>query len=146
MALEPTLMRNVAVAVSDGEATPTDLAIGGIQGGITHNPSTATADASTFDAAGRTRNLPVSRGDSFQVQALRIEDETDGSRDPGQERCEDLGKEVGQAALESFTLTFAGGGTVTFTGHVQVKYLGGGVNALANWEATIEVYGTPVFA
>lgn len=144
MALDPILMRSIAISVDDGVSTA--LAIGGIQGGISHSPSTTTANASTFDAAGRNRNLPVGRGDQFTVQALRIEDEATGARDPGQERCETIAREIGQASLEEFILTFPGGGTITFEGWCETQYLGGGVDDLANWQATVEVYGTPVFA
>lgn len=146
MAIQPTLMRNVGVSVLDSTlTTPAHIAIGGVTQ-ISHSPSTETADATTFDAAGRTRNLSVSRGDEFTITALRLEDEGTGDRDPGQDRAETLAAEIGQAALEEWKLTFAGGGTMTFTAHAQVQYTGGGVNDLANWEATVTVYGTPTFA
>lgn len=145
MAIGPSLMREVTLAVQDTGTAASYLAVGGITQ-LEHSPSTETADASTFDVAGRTLTLPVSRGDEFTGSALRYVDVATGDRDPGQDRAESLSREIGQPSIVSWQVTFAEGSTMTFDAHCQVKITGGGVNDLETWEVTVSVYGTPTFA
>lgn len=142
---QPVLMRQFTLSVSDGEEAPSQLEVAGLQT-LTHQPSDESADASHFGSAGRTQSLIVSRGDQFTASGLRMEDEEDGTRDPGQERIEALSRLIGQAGIGDYVIQFPGGGTVSFKATASVPMFGGGTNDLSTWEATLTVYGTPVYS
>lgn len=142
---QPVLMRQFKLSVSDGQTpTPQMLEIAGLTS-LTHSPSDESADASHFGSAGRTQSLIVSRGDQFTASGLRMEDEDDGTRDPGQARVEALSRQIGQAAIGDYVLQFPGGGSIAFQATASVPLFGGGTNDLSSWEATLTVYGTPQY-
>lgn len=141
MAVTEIVMQDVDAEINTGTiAVPVWTQIGGITG-ITPSPSTTRANTHNFDTPGRNRHRVVRRGDSFTIAAQRQEDESDGSRDPGQEAIEAAGRAYGTAAEKQYRFTFPGGGTMTFVATAEVTPFGGGTDDVANWQAVLEVTG-----
>lgn len=146
MAVTEVLMQDVDVEINTGTiAVPAWTRIAAVTG-VTHTPSKATADTKNFDVAGRQRHRVVRRGDSFTVTAQRQEDESDGSRDAGQEAVETMGRAVGSDAEKQFRLTSPGGNTMVFSASAEVTELGGDTDSVATWQAVLEVTGSITYA
>lgn len=142
MAVTEILMQDVDAEINTGTiGVPVWTRIAAVTG-ITHSPSKATADTKNFDVPGRQRHRVVRRGDSFTITAQRQEDEGDGSRDAGQEAVETMGQAVGTAAEKQFRLTSPGGNTLIFLATAEVTELGGDTDAVATWQAVLEVTGS----
>lgn len=142
MADTEVLMQDVDAEINTGTiAVPVWTRIGAVTS-ITHSPSKTTADTKNFDTPGRQRHRVVRRGDSFTIQAQRQEDEGDGSRDAGQEAVETVGIAVGTAAEKQFRLTSPGGNTLVFLATAEVTEFGGDTDAVASWQAVLEVTGS----
>lgn len=141
MAVTEILMQDVDAEINTGTiAVPVWTRIAAVTS-ITHSPSKATADTKNFDVPGRQRHRVVRRGDSFTVAAQRQEDESTGSRDAGQEAVETMGIAVGSDAEKQFRFTSPGGNTWVFLASAEVTELGGDTDAVANWQAVLEVTG-----
>lgn len=152
MAITKFLARDLAIAIHTGAGVDTILGtsddvktnIGGLNS-LTHAPSTSRADTSSFDSNGRDEHLVASRGETWTLAGFTLEDVGDGSRDPGQEAVEALGKLVGPAGLGYFTVTSPGGNTIRFQASVEVTLAGGGHNDAAAWQAVLQINGEPVY-
>ena len=144
MAADVTLMRNITLEIDTDGAGSWATVEGVTQ--LQHQPQTIRADATSFSGAGYTRNIIVSRGDTFTGQILIWEDESDGTRDAGQEALEELGQESGQAGVGNFRITRAGGGTITFPADVESNLFGGGVQDLAAGSFTLTSQALPTVA
>lgn len=144
MAADVTLARNVSLEI-DTDGLGSWVTVEGVTQ-LQHQPQTTRADAQSFSAAGYSRQIITSRGDTFTGNYLIWEDEGDGSRDPGQESLEGFGFLSGQAGVANFRVTRAGGGTITFTADVETNLIGGGVQDLSTASFTLNSQSPPVFA
>jgi hypothetical protein len=81
--------------------------------------ATTRADITDFDSEGSEENRVIRRGKTIALNGHFLEDESDGSRDPGQEAVNDLAEEVGTAAEETFRFTTPGGTIFEFAATVQ---------------------------
>lgn len=120
--------------------SPTWTAIGGVR---SFNISQTKNDIDTrdFDSGGWLEHIVGSRGKSFSISGAREEDEGDGSRDPGQAKCEELGDELGAAAIGQFRITSPGGTTYTFDASCDTTPFGGGLDEFATFEVAMTMSG-----
>lgn len=114
--------------------------IGGI---TTWSPSKkdSTTDTTDFDSDGIAESLKMERGESFTLEGFRKADVSDGSRDAGQEACEELDSALGLDSLGAFRFTAPDGEVKTFDGHCSVTSGGGGNNDMAKWSVEITASG-----
>lgn len=153
MAVTKFLARDLTIAIStgpgvdtiDGTADDTWTPIGGLNT-LTHAPSTARADTTSFDSNGRDEHLPASRGETWTLAGFTLEDVDTGARDAGQAAVEALGKLVGPAGLGWFQITSPGGNIIRFQASAEVTLAGGGNNDAAAWQAVITVNGEPDYS
>lgn len=108
------------------------------------SPSAETADTTTWDDGGWNTHLVTRRGLQITLEGLRLEDPATGARDQGQQIVEELGMQVGLAAIGKFRLTSPGGEKWEFDATVNVTPLGGGQDDGATWSAELTVQGQPV--
>ena len=152
MAVTKYLARDLTIAISTavgadtikGTADDTWTIIGGLNT-LTHAPSTARADTSSFDSNGRDEHLIASRGETWTLAGFSLEDVANGDRDAGQAAVEALGKLVGPAGLGWFKVTSPGGNAIRFEASVEVTIHGGGHNDAAAWQAVVTVNGEPQY-
>ena len=78
------------------------------------------ADTTDFESEGAEENRVIRRGKTITLNGHYLEDESDGSRDPGQEALEGATEEVGAAAEKTIKMTSPGGTVFTFNATVQV--------------------------
>lgn len=120
-----------------------------IEGVTSFSPSPEKNDADTtdFDSEGWQEHLAVSRGLSFDVEGLHIEDATTGIRQAGQEEIERVGKLVGRQAITDFRLVAPDETNIDFEVSVQAPLegisSGGGNDDPAGWSLTLTVKGDP---
>lgn len=100
------------------------------------------ADTKTFDTDGWDEHIVAGRGRSLSCDAKYLEDPADGSRDPGQAAVEAAALLIGHDSTATFRLTSPGGVTKVFSGSVNMKDVGGGVNDSTSWGCDILVSGT----
>ena len=119
-------------------------------GGVTNfspSPETNMADVTDFDSEGWIEQFVASRGLSFDLEGHHIEDDEDGSLDPGQERLGELAMEVGPDSLEDFKLISPGGKEiemeVSIDGVPPGMSTGGGNDDPAEWSVTLNISGKP---
>jgi hypothetical protein len=152
MAITKYLARDLTIAISTaagvdtlpGTEDDTWLDIGGLNT-LTHAPSTAKADTTSFDSNGRDEHLPASRGETWTLAGFALEDVANGDRDAGQAAVEALGKLVGPAGLGYFKVTSPGGNIIIFQASAEVTLSGGGHNDAAAWQAVVQVNGEPEY-
>ena len=108
------------------------------------SPGAERADTTTWDDNGWASHILTQRNLSITLEGFRLEDPATGARDPGQEFVEDLGLQVGVAAVGKFRITTPGGETVEFDATVDVTPMGGGQNDGAAWSAELTITGQPV--
>jgi hypothetical protein len=108
---------------------------------VTFSPTLNRTDTSDFDDNGNNAHLPVSKGMQITLDGFRMEDESGGDRDPGQERVEELAESLGNAGLGKYRLTSPGGEVWTFEASAQVTPMGGGNDDASVWQAVVEVSG-----
>jgi hypothetical protein len=114
--------------------------IGGIDT-ITHAPSKTTSASTDFDSNGRAEHIVAERGDTYTLAGWFLEDESTGSRDPGQEALLAASHLVGAAAFISVKLTFPGAGAISFSCTVDFTGPHGGRNDITKFQAVLEVTG-----
>lgn len=126
-------------------ATGVYTTVGGLDT-LGYAPNTATADATTFETAGWTRQVTVSRGVTVTASGKALYDAA-GAKDPGQAFVEGLGEGIGADALGTFRIELPSGDFITFDAIVtDVTPFGGGVNGLAEWSATLIMNDAPTIA
>ena len=145
MSLGKQLARTFDFAIHDGTNY---VDIGGVTS-FSPSPEKNDADTTTFDSDGWVEHIVASRGLSFDIEGLHIEDAATGNRDAGQEELEDLAMEMGHDAMCTFRLTRPHTGSqVYMTVSVQAPpegiSTGGGNDDPAGWSATLNVSGKPV--
>lgn len=102
------------------------------------------ADTTDFDDAGYGSHIVASRSNEITFEGFYIEDEADGSRDPGQEKIEDNAELIGPSSIKPLRLTSPGGKVRQFNGSFNVGDVGGGINDPTSWGATFTPSGPPV--
>ena len=108
---------------------------------LTLSPTTNRADTTDFNDAGRLAHIVASRGLQISLEGFRMEAESGGDRDPGQEAVEALADEFSHDSLGQFRLTSPGGEVWTFKASAEVTPMGGGNDDPNAWTATLEVSG-----
>jgi hypothetical protein len=108
---------------------------------LTHAPTTNRADVHDFDSAGRQEHIVTRRGDTFTVNAYRLDNEATGERDPGQAFMEAQSKVVGPSAETRVQILAPGGSGVAFTCTVQTTNFGGSTDDPAGWSCEMVVTG-----
>ncbi len=140
------LLANFPIYINTGtEETPIWTRIRGISE-VSPSPSSNTVDGRDFESGLWAEPMISGRGLSFSVTGFRMEDETTGARDPGQEAVEASGLLGGQAGREQYQIQGSGGKTITFTANAEVTDFGGSQDDLASWECTLTCVGAPVYA
>lgn len=81
--------------------------------------ATTRADTTDFESEGSEEHRVIRRGKVLTLNGHYLEDESDGTRDPGQQELTDLANEVGSAAEGAFVFTSPGGNEYEFTGTVE---------------------------
>lgn len=120
-----------------------------ISGITSFSPSTEKNDADTtdFDSEGWMEHFVASRGLSFEIEGFHVEDETNGIRDAGQERVEEIGQLVGSLSTKMFRLVGPSGATVDFEVSIDSptfgQSTGGGTDDPAGWSCTLTITGDP---
>jgi hypothetical protein len=142
MAAGKVLMRDVVPSINTGtDVAPVWVPIKGLTEPVEHSPSTKRVELQDADSAGREEHMVVTRGDAFTCKGFRMEDESNGDRDAGQEACETLAKQIGTASLKQFKIESPGGDGIVFTASAQVKLYGGNESDAAPWECELTVSG-----
>ena len=141
MTLRKLLARDVLIEVNEGsDLSPSWLEIKGVNS-ITTNSTKNDANTTTFDTDGWLEHITASRGFSFGLGGLRLEDPETGARDPGQEFVEELAFLFTYEAFAPFRITSPGGEVWTFEGSVDNQPLGGGNDDPNAWNVTVNVNG-----
>ncbi|MEC3977905.1 phage tail tube protein [Amycolatopsis sp. H20-H5] len=91
--------RDIIIQVREADGI-TWSAIGGLNS-ATPNPSEneETVDTTTFGSQGNYEQEIMQRGASLALEGFLIKDDTTGTQDPGQARCEVVGTLTGYASL-----------------------------------------------
>lgn len=152
MAITKFLARDLTISIHTaagvdtilGTADDTKVVIGGLNS-LTHSPSLARADTTSFDSNGHDEHLPASIGATWTLSGFTLEDVDTGDRDPGQAAVEALAQLVGPAGLGYFTVESPGGNTIRFQASAEVTLSGGGHNDAAAWQAVLTMNGEPVY-
>lgn len=101
------------------------------------------ADTSDFDSEGVEEHLVIRRGKSLTLNGHWLEDEADGSRDPGQEAVAGLADLVGPEALGTFRFTSPGGTVFQFQASVE-ESVSGDKNDVTKFSYTLTRSGATV--
>jgi len=142
MAVEKVFIRDCDVEINTGTVElPTWTPIGGLTEPVEHSPSTERTDMTDCDSGGRAEHVVAQRGDAFTFKGRVLEDPATGDRDPGQEACETLAKQIGSASLGQFRISSPGGATITFDASAEVKRFSGSFNDGIGWECATQVSG-----
>lgn len=137
-------VNKTVVQVSTDGTTWTE--VGGLNE-ITRSMDTETADVTTFDTAGRKREVPVSLADNFELTGLKKRG------DMGQKMVEDAARLLGCDATIQARIAYLDAGDVDGAGFfdeiwvaevsVQLDDVGGGVNDMISWGATLQLFDDP---
>lgn len=111
--------------IDDGTDTDSFVEIKGIQS-FTPEPSSNREDVTDKESDGDEEGYISSRGFSLSLEGNYLEDPDDGSRDPGQERVEEVGQQTGAESNVPFRLTSPGGTTWEFNVTVDSAFATGG--------------------
>ena len=106
MALTKVLARDWVFEVENNSGT--FVPVGGVEtfefsGGKTDE------DTTDFNSGGWAEHIPTLRSRTLTVNGFRLEDESTGERDPGQELIDELANKTGEEGLGNFKLTSPGG-------------------------------------
>ena len=140
MAIVKVLARGWKVEVGNGANPETFIEIKGLKSLGFDNEKTD-ADTTSFDEDGAKSHIVASRGSKLSLEGNFLEDQTNGSRDPGQQAVEDLAELIGPASLGNFRLTSPGGKMRNFIASANVSGIGGGTDDPTGWKADITVSG-----
>ena len=101
------------------------------------------AETSDIDSQGLEEHIVVRRGKSLTLNGFFLEDEGDGSRDPGQTLVEAVGALTGTTSTENFRITTPGGTTHTFAASADVMgdVAKGGKNDAGRWSVALKISG-----
>lgn len=144
MAVREQLAREFSFFIQDDSETYQE--IGGINS-FDPSPEKNDVDLTKFSSNGFLEHLVATRGLTFTLEGDHLEDETDGSRDTGQERCETLAGNTGWDGMEMFKVEGPDGSGVEFEVSVDAPLMGmsqgGGQGEAASWSATFNMSGEP---
>lgn len=149
MAKTKVLARNWIIEVdTDPLATvPTGTPVWTKVGGVntfTISSDKEDADTTDFDSVGHSEHIVASRSNEITFEGFFIEDQTDGSRDAGQEAVEDYADKIGPESIAKIRLTSPGGKVRQFNGSFVTGDVGGGNNDATSWGASFTPSGAPV--
>lgn len=139
MALTKVLARDWTFEVEDPTAG-TFVPVGGVET-FEFSGSKTDEDTTDFNSGGWAEHIPTLRSRTLTVNGFRLEDESTGERDPGQELIDELANKTGEEGLGNFKLTSPGGTLYEFKGSVEPASFGGGHTNVTSWGATITVSG-----
>ena len=143
----PANLFKIAIVTSENAGEKVYTLIEGLKS-ITPKPSTKSADGTTLDNAGWTRNVPVSKGLSYDLAGLAQRDPETGAKAPGQAAVEALGALRGAECVGEFALIDPDSAKcLTFRANVaDVVSHGGGPDDLSTWTAALELIAPPAVA
>lgn len=125
------------------DAVPTWVEIKGINSFSVDN-SKNDADTTDFDSGGWAEHLVASRGMVVTLEGFRLEDSSDGTRDPGQEAVEGLADNIGPSSVGSFRIYYdLSNKGKSFKATANVTGPGGGNDDAAAWAVELTVTGAP---
>lgn len=131
-------------SITTTEYTPSSDAawssIGGLTS-LTFSSESTEADTTSFDEAGRESHLIVKRGNTLTLEGKYLEDESNGSRDPGQQAVEIAADQIGPSAMRYYRVTSPGGTERVFLGSTKLGDLGGGTDDPTSWGAEVKCSG-----
>ncbi len=137
MAVTKVLARSWKKQILDGGNY---LEIKGVNA-ISFSTTKQETDTTDFESAGWGEYLVAARGNTVTLEGFWLEDESDGTRDPGQAGVEASALLFGASGLSQYRLTSPGGNVMTFYASAEVEGPGGDHNAAASWKATLHVHG-----
>lgn len=144
---EKVLVRDFHLLINTGtRAVPVWTPVKGLHPEMEWTDSPTRADTTDQDADGVKTHLVVSHEYQATVKGKRLEDPSDGSRDPGQEAVETLARQIRAASIGDFKITTAGTSEIRFDASATVKPFGGGMDDAASWECELAVSGQPVWS
>lgn len=144
MAKTKVLARNWLIEVNTGtSAVPVWTPVKGINT-FTISGDKEDTDTTDFDSNGWAEHLVAGRSKEVTFEGFFIEDEADGTRDPGQQYIEGQGEKIGLEAVTPLRLTSPGGKVRQFNGSFAVGDVGGGNNDATSWGATYTPTGAPI--
>lgn len=144
MAKVKVLARNWIIEVNTGtDAVPAWTKVGGINS-FTVSGDKEDTDTTDFDNAGWGDHIVASRSRSISFEGFFLEDQTDGSRDAGQEFIEEQSEEIGPDSISETRITSPAGTVTEYRGSYSTGDVGGGVNDATSWGAELTVAGKPV--
>jgi len=101
---------------------------------FTLNPGETTEkDITTFRSAGQGEHIVSKRTKSVAFEAVYLEDESTGGRDPGQAAVEAISGLIGQDAYGQIKMVSPGDNEKEFYGTFALKDIGGGVEDETSW-------------
>jgi len=132
--------RNWTIEV-ENSAGDSFIEIDGLQT-MTWSHSDEQLDTTNMNSNGKAENMIIERSQAVSLEGDWMEDPDDGSRDPGQERVETLGNEVGLSSIGTMKLTSPGGTIYEFDATVSLGEALGGRNEKSSWAATFNISGS----
>ena len=136
-----TLAQQAELSINTGTGpSPTWTEIKGLTG-ITFSPSSGNVDIRDFNSGPWLESLVTNRGGTWSLTGHRLTTPGTSNRDPGQAAVEALQTQVGEAANGHFQYLLPGGETFEFIAHANVTPFGGGLDAVATWNAELTMTG-----
>jgi hypothetical protein len=146
MAEEKVLIRDCKLYINTGtHLAPTWTQVKGLHPDLEWSAEKSEADTTDQDCAGFPTHFVSTIKYKATVKGKRMEDVSDGSRDPGQAACETLDNQVGTASVGEFKVLSAGKNTIIGYATVNVKPFGGSADEVSSWEMELAYSGEPEF-
>lgn len=135
------LARGWKLEVNSGTvAVPTWVQIKGLKS-FKFSQSKTDTDITDFDSGGYTELFISGRGFEVSAEGFYLVDKVDGTRDAGQDLCEDYALLLGEDAVKQFRITSPAAQTKVFKAAVGIGDIGGGNNDPTSWSVSLTVQG-----
>lgn len=137
------LADDFVISINTGtEVSPTWTPIQGLK---SHRLGSETkeVDAANRSTRGWGQTRSVRRGQTLTMGGNFFEDPDDGARDPGQAAVETLAEQIMPDDLGWFCLETPFGATTYFQATAKMGDVGGDLDSLCEWNATLSMYGAP---
>jgi len=136
------LSDDFVISINTGsEESPTWTPILGLKSHRWSESNTKEVDASNRSTRGRGQTRVVRRGNTLTFGGNFFEDESDGTRDPGQAAVETLASQIIPDDLGWFAYETPGGTVKYLQATAKMSDEGGDLDSLCEWGASCDVYG-----
>ncbi|WP_017972526.1 phage tail tube protein [Actinopolyspora halophila] len=124
--------------IDDGTGTDTWLPIGELtEFTLNSSENEETANTTTFESQGMYSSQAMQRGATLELTGMWAYDDTGTSRDPGQQRVEDMAGKVSDASLTQLRFRHDSQSEwKIWTCWLTLGEQGGGTNAKTSWACT----------